>query len=163
MATDFITTVESLEHLGGHYFRIPAAIVEAVGGWNTRLQCTVNDRLTWPCGLTALGEGDGYITLNKTRMTQLKVRAGDEVRLSLTPDNSEYGLEVPEELREVLSLDPEGQRRFDKLVGGKQRFIIRTVVEVKNSQLRIDRALRLIDNLKRLPEGRESFAGLGAK
>lgn len=163
MATVFVTTVESLEHLGGHYFRIPASVVEAVGGWNTRLQCTVNNRLTWPCGLTALREGDGYITLNKTRMMQLKVRVGDEVQLSLSPDDSEYGLDVPEELREVLALDPEGQRRFDRLVGGKQRFIIRTVVEVKNSQLRIDRALRLIDNLKRLPEGKESFAGLAAK
>jgi hypothetical protein len=71
-----------------------------------------------------LGEGKGYITLNNKRMKELGLSIGDWVEVVLNPDESKYGMPVPEELAELLRQDPEGERRFEMLTPGKQRYII---------------------------------------
>jgi len=80
---------------------------------------------------------------------------GDRIKIQLTEDESTYGMPMPEELEEVLRQDEYGKMRFDKLTPGKQRNIIHYVGSVKSSSLRIDRALKLINNLTSLPEGKE--------
>lgn len=89
---------------------------------------------------------------------------GDRIKIQFTEDASRYGMPMPEELEEVLRQDEYGSMRFDKLTPGKKRNIIHFVNSVKSSSLRIERALKLINNLKSLPEGKEK-AGMifGAK
>ena len=158
---EFKTGVYRLPHLGGHYLEIPAAIVIRLGGsFSIRLWCTVNGRVRFQCGLVALGEGTGYISLNSTRMKEIGAKEGDDVSVSLCEDHSEYGVELPAELEELFRQDAEGKKRFDGLVPGKQRFIIRYVSGVKNAQLRVEKAVFVIENLKKLPLGKESFKGM---
>lgn len=153
------TKIYKLEHLVGmHYFEIPASIIKKLGGkLNVRLICTVNGKLSFQCGLMALGEGKAYISINAARMKKLGLKYKDKVTLELKKDESKYGMEISAELTEVLKQDEEGNRRFKMLTPGKQRYIIHYVNTVKNSQLRIDRALLLITNLKKTKEGKESF------
>ncbi|WP_242919952.1 DUF1905 domain-containing protein [Pontibacter liquoris] len=161
-ALQFTTHIYRLEHLlGVHYLLIPQEIVAQLGGkLKLRLLCTVNDTLTFQCGLVALGNGDAYISLNNKRLRQLHLTNGDKVQVALEKDESRYGVEMPEELEELLSQDEAGMQRFQQLSPGKQRYIIQYVGAVKNSQLRIDRALLLIGNLKQLPVGKESFRAM---
>ncbi|MCG9910709.1 MAG: YdeI/OmpD-associated family protein [Flavobacteriales bacterium] len=151
-----------LEHLPGmHCIEIPEHIVQKLGGkFSIRLICTVNGALSFSCGLVALGGGSGYISLNKKRMKELGVKNGDTLRITLQPDDSEYGMEVSEELGEILRQDEEASRRFKALTPGKQRYIIHYVSMVKSSSLRIERGLLLLTNLKKLPEGKETFRGM---
>jgi hypothetical protein len=125
-----------------------------------RLLCKINNYEAFQCGLVALGEGDGYISVNKKRMKDYKLKPGDEVHVLLTKDKSEFGMEVPVELQELFNQDYEGYRRFCLLTPGKQRYIIHYVSSVKSTHLRIDRALLLINNLKSLREGKESFRAI---
>ncbi|GLU54273.1 YdeI/OmpD-associated family protein [Dyadobacter frigoris] len=159
MSVLFKSTIHHLEHLAGtRYLLVPNEIVEKLGGsFSVRLWCTVNEKVKWQCGLVALGTGDAYISINAQRIKQLKAKEGESLTVALEIDDSEYGLEVPEELKELLDQDDEGNRRFNLLVAGKRRFIIRHITAVKSSQLRIERAVTLIENLKRLPAGKESF------
>jgi hypothetical protein len=144
-----------------HYLEVPKKIVQQLGGkLNMRLLCTVNHAISFQCGLMALGEGRAYISLSSKRMKKLGVCFGDEVSVSLQADTSVYGMEMPEELSELLSQDEEGNRRFHLLTKGRQRYIIHYVSSVKSTQLRIDRAIMLIENLKRLPPGKESFRAM---
>ena len=144
--------------MGTHYLEVPPEVIQQLGGkLKQRLRCTLNNTLTFQCGLVALGQGAAYISLNSKRMKEARVKLGDEVSVSLQPDESEYGMEVPEELAELLRQDDEGLHRFRLLTPGKQRYIIQYVASVKSSQLRIDRALLLINNLKTLPVGKENF------
>jgi hypothetical protein len=157
-AIKFTTRIRPLAHLKIDYLEVPKAVVTKIGGTlKQRLLCTVNKTVTWQCGLVALGNGKAYITLNKKIMKQLGVTAGQEVSVSLVKDMSKYGMKMPQELKSLLSQDLEGSRRFHLLVPGKQRYIIYYVSQVKGSQLRIDRAIRLIENLKRTVVGKESF------
>ena len=105
----------------------------------------------------ALSNGDAYITINAKRMKQLHVTFGSKVQIELKKDKSKYGMQMPEELKELLAQDKEGMKRFKLLPPGKQRYIIYYVAMVKSTQLRIDRAILLIENLKKLPIGKESF------
>jgi len=155
----FETKIYKLEHLVGlHYFEIQPSIIKKLGNkLNVRLICTVNGKLSFQCGLMALGEGKAYISINAARMKKLGLKFKDKVTLELKKDESKYGMEVSEELVEVLKQDEEGNKRFNMLTPGKQRYIIHYVNSVKNSQLRIDRALLLITNLKKTKEGKETF------
>jgi hypothetical protein len=155
----FSTHIDVLTHLKGmHYLLIPARVIKKLGGtFNLRLLCTVNNKLQFQGGLVALGNGDAYISITNKRMKELGVACGDEVKLVLKEDESEYGMEVPEELNELLKQDPEGMRRFKKLSMGKRRYVIFYVSQVKSPNKRLERAVLLITNLKKAPEGKETF------
>ena len=104
----FSSTVYKLDHLNTHYIEIPVAIVKKLGGkFNIRLLCTLNNKLTFQCGIVALGEGKGYISLNAKRLTTFHLKKGDAVNVLLKKDDSEFGAEVPEELAEVFAQDQE--------------------------------------------------------
>lgn len=152
-----------LKHVSPGYFRNH----RQKGWWNRkkRLIFKVNGKVEFPCGLMAMKNGTAYISINKKRMKEAGATAGDTVLVELKEDKSKYGMPMPEKLNEVLLSDPEGKERFEKLTPGKQRNIIHFVSSIKSSQLKIDRALKLINNLKLLPAGkekvREIFLGPG--
>jgi hypothetical protein len=160
----FETKIFRLQHLAGHYIDVPASVVKKTG-WTgkQRFVCTVNKGLTWKCGLVAHGGGKAYILLNKKQMQTGKFNVGQEINVALKKDTSKYGMDVPPELKALFAQDAIGKQRFDNLVPGKRRYIIYYINQVKSADLRVERAVRLISNLKRLPEGRESFIGLVAK
>ena len=159
---NYRTQIKKLEHLVSiRYLEVPPAIVKKLGGkFNVRLLCTVNDAITFQGGIVALGKGSAYISFNLKRMKEIGVKDGDTVEVILKPDPSKYGMEIPPELNELFKQDKEGRKRFEGLSPGKQRYIIHYVSAVKNSQKRIDRAILLIENLKKLPKGRESFRAM---
>lgn len=162
---EFRTSIYRLKRLNNMtYLEIPREVVEALGSMSMRLLCTVNGTITYQCGLMALGQGRAYIGINAQRMKKLGLQFGDEVAVKLEKDSSKYGVEVPEEFTELLRQDEEGSRRFHLLTPGMQRYIINHAASAKSSQLRIDRSITMIENLKRQPQGKEEFRDiLGVK
>ncbi len=154
----FASRIGKLDYLMGvHYVEVPTNVVKKLGGLNKqRLLCSINKHPTFQCGMMALGEGRGYITVSKKKLNQFSIALGDVIKVILEPDNSEFGMEVPEELIEIFAQDPEAEKRFMSITPGKQRNIIYYVSGVKNSDKRIERALKLINNLKACPEGKET-------
>ncbi|GAA0894389.1 hypothetical protein GCM10009122_40700 [Fulvivirga kasyanovii] len=159
----FKTTIGQLDYLNMKYLEVPKEVVDEFGTLKIRLVCTVNNSLNFQCGLMALGEGKAYISINAKRMKELGVKLGDEVHVALKKDDSKYGMDVPEELAELLKQDYEGKLRFDKLTPAMQRYIIYHVSGVKSPNLRLDRAIMLIENLKKSVEGKETFRFLLGK
>ena len=152
----FKSVIGSLSYLSMHYLDIPPAVLKKLtNGLKSRWICTVNDSLSFQCGMMPLGKGGAFIMLSKKRMKELNVLLNDKVTVELSPDNSEFGMPVPEELVEVFAQDEVAFRRFSNLTPGKQRSIIHYVSGVKNSQSRIDRALKMADRLKHSSEGKE--------
>jgi len=161
---NFKSHVSRLEWMNLNIIEIPATIVKKAGGISKqRWICTVNKTTSWQCGLVALGEGKAYINLNKKLLKEMNAKEGDEINVSLKKDESEYGMKMSAELKELLSQDKEGKKRYEALVPGKQRYLIYYVQQVKSKELRLERAVRVIENLKKLPKGKESFKGLLAK
>lgn len=113
-----------------------------------RVVCTINGTHTFQCALMPDGKGDFFINLNKDIRKKLGLVLGQEVSIILAPDESEYGLPMPEEFAELLAQDEEGSRRFHALTPGKQRSLIYQVGNVKNPDKRINRGLVILDHLK---------------
>lgn len=157
----FDTTIHHLEYLNMMYLLVPKTVLEQVeGGLKQRLLCSINQGKAFNCGLVSLGNGDAYIGLNATLRKNNKLELGDVVNITIEADTSEYGMQMSEELKEVLAQIPDADRRFHALTKGKQRYIIHYVNGVKSSQKKIERSLLLINNLVKLPEGKEGFDGL---
>ncbi len=158
---NFETEIKSfIEFQGMHYLEVSKENMVALGGkFLRRLVCTVNG-LKYQCAIQSLGNGCGWISLNKARMKALDVEVGSLVLVTLAPDKSKYGLPMPRELREILVKDKEGQRRFENLTPGKKRNILHFVGNHKNKDRRRDRAKLVIKNLKRLKEGKETAAAI---
>ena len=140
-----------------YYLSVQPDVVQALGGkMGVRFLCTIKN-ITWQAGLVALGEGWAYINVTTKRLKEAGLTIGSVVEVQLAPDNSEYGATIPEELQAVFDTDPEGYARFQGLTKGMQRYIIHHADGVKSPQLRIERALMMIENLKKLPVGKEEF------
>jgi hypothetical protein len=92
--------------------------------------------------------GEFYIMVNKEVRTRLQIYSGNTVQVSLKLDDSKYGMAMPEELEEVLRQDPEGDELFHALTPGKQRSLMWQVSKGKDVDLRIHRALIIIQHLK---------------
>lgn len=127
------------------------------GRYNQRVIIRINDQLEWQGGVVAFGDGYGYVTLSKARMKQLDVVVGENVRVSLSKDHSEYGHEFPIELQEIFRQDTEAKQRFEGLTPGKQRTIIYYILQNKQSDKRIEKSLFYMENLKLAPKGKETM------
>jgi hypothetical protein len=165
----FTSTIDLLTSLKLHYVLIPSPILTELndgdekGKFNQRVIVRLNDQVEWQGGIVALREGDGYIAVSQARMKQLKTERYDEVNVQLRKDNSEFGHEFPEELREVFKQDPEAEQRFRGMSPGKQRTIIYYILQVKSSEKRAERSWMFMSNLKLLQKGKETMRGIFGK
>ena len=160
------TTVQQLHHLNYIVVEVPPAILEQLpgkvekGNYNQRLIVRLDDRLQWQCGMLAMGEGSGCIPIQAKRLKALGKTLGDTVRVELFKDESEYGVEVAEELAIYWEQEPEAFRRFSNLTPSVQRYVLNYIITVKSPEKRLERTVLLMRNLLREPEGKETFRGM---
>jgi hypothetical protein len=138
-----------------HHLVVPQQLHASLGGLRARLVCHLLGD-SFSCALMPRGDGEGYVMINKARMKKLNLRPGMELEVTFTPEKEPYGMPMPEVLQAILDTDPEASERFHQLTAGKQRNIIHYVASVKSPDLRIERGLKLLNNLKALPRGKET-------
>lgn len=133
----------------GPYFVIPSDLVEAHLKTTTtkRVTCILNASISIDRAIT-LKDDFYYILMNQEIMKKLKVNFGDTIEIEMQPNVSKYGMEINEELEEVLFQDPEGSDLFHKLTPGKQRSLIFYINKIKSSQLRIERSFVIMEHLR---------------
>ena len=162
-------TVEKLHYLNYVVVEVPPAILEQLpdnngkGGLSQRLIIRVDERVQWQCGLMAKGEGSAYITIHAGRLKELGKEVGDDVSIELFPDDSEFGVEVAEEILAFWEQEPESYRRFMLLIPSVQRYMLTHVLAVKSPEKRAERTVLLLGNLLRSREGTETFRELLGK
>lgn len=133
------------------YLHVPAEIAEPFiteGDLKYRVILTLNDTETWHCALMHRGDGDYFINVNKDIRTRLELEEHTEVTATLKKDTSQYGMELPAELRELFDLDPEGATIFHQLTPGKQRALLYQVAKPKGAATRIRKAVTIVEYLK---------------
>ena len=113
-----------------------------------RIICTINKSLTFHCGMNPK-KTFHYIMIGKDKIKTLNLEIHDEISVEIFPDKSEFGMNVCEELQEVLFSDPDGNSLFEKLTPGKKRGLIYVISKVKNPELRIEKSFVLLEHLKR--------------
>lgn len=148
--------------LWGHHFLVDQSIGnQFVNGNNRRVICTLNSEVSFHCALMPYGNGGYFINVNKEIRDKLKIQTGSLITFSLTKDDSEYGMPLPEELNELWTIDDEGFKYFHKLTPGKQRTLIYIIGKPKSSVIRLNKAIAINEYLKSV-RGKLDFKELNA-
>lgn len=135
---------------GWHFLEVSKEIVARFGfeGKSKRVVCSINGSEGFQCALMPSGD-IFYIIVNKKKRDALGIASGDTVSVELVRDESKYGLPMPDELREVLNQDPEGDRLFHALTAGKQRSLLYYIGNKSTDvDKRIHYSLIVVDHLK---------------
>lgn len=133
--------------LWGLHFEVPAEIAKIfIEGNDRRVICTINNNITLHCALMP-AKNIWFVMLNQQVVKILNQTLGTKITVQIKKDDSEYGMPMPEELKEVLDQQPEADHYFHALTAGKQRTLIYIVAKVKSSDSRIRKALAIADHI----------------
>jgi hypothetical protein len=138
---------------GGYmaYIPIPADVYARFTGKKPpRIVITVNKTVQWKAAIMSLGNGSGFVSVSKKTIKQHGWNSGEPLDILLEDDTDEETFPLPEEMAELLAIDDEARHYYGALTDGKKRSITIYINQTKNAQLRVDRALMISDNLKRL-------------
>jgi Bacteriocin-protection, YdeI or OmpD-Associated/Domain of unknown function (DUF1905) len=134
---------------GMHYIMLNNKDVSALTkNGNKRAICSLNKTVEFHCAIMPKKEGGHFINIGSAICKKLKLKEGAKVSATFIIDKSEYQFEMPEELREVLNTDTKAEKLFHALTDGNQRGLIYLVAQVKSSDKRIERALKIVERLK---------------
>ena len=124
---------------------VAKSILDKIG---KRVLCIVNGKGRIHCAIQRSNSIGYYITVGKATKKKIMAEAGDSLVLEIRKDESAYQAAVPEELSAVLETDEAAIVAFEKLTPGKKRSIIHYISTAKQSDTRINRALKIVDYLK---------------
>lgn len=133
--------------LWGWHFLVPNDIATSlVNGKDRRVICTLDERLVLHAALMP-NKDTWFIMLNKANVKKLNLPPNGEINVLLIKDESEYGMPMADEFREVLDQDAMANDYFHALTPGKQRTLLYLVNSVKNVDSRIRKSLAIADHL----------------
>jgi CRISPR/Cas system-associated exonuclease Cas4 (RecB family) len=89
-----------------------------------------------------------FIHFSKARIKSIGLAPNELIHVEIKKDNSTYQFAICEEFTAVFETDELAQAKFDKLSDGKKRGLIHYVNSAKRVETRINRALKLAENLK---------------
>jgi hypothetical protein len=100
---------------------------------------------------------DGYYLVQLGRSTLKKVKAiyGETVEVKMSADDSEYGYEMPEEMQVLLDQDDEGRRVWEATTPGMKRSLLHYVNSAKSTDVRIKRAILILQRAAELQAEKE--------
>jgi hypothetical protein len=135
--------------LWGWYIPLDDLMVQEIKdrGWK-RLIAYIDDAEPLHCAVVPLGNGLKGITLNKPFVKKNAFVLDQKLHLVIKEDTSKYGMPLSEEFSATLESDPEALVHFENLSPGKQRNLIYFADNVKSSNIRIRRALVVMEHLK---------------
>lgn len=146
MATEFV--LEKFDS-GMHYIMIDKkTVLTLTKNNNKRAICRLNGELEFHCAIMPKKEGGHFINIGLTICKKLNIKEGSKVSATFSIDKTAYQFEMPEELKEVLETDPEADNIFHSLTEGNQRGLIYLVTQVKSSDKKIERALKIAERIK---------------
>jgi len=114
----------------------------------TRILFSINGKGKISRALMPSGDGNYFILINQEICKQYELEPEDEVTLVIEPDDSEYGMPLPEELAELWAVDEEAFRVFHLMTPGKQRGLIYQISKPKGAETRIKKAVQISEYLK---------------
>ena len=133
--------------LWSYYLSVPKSEGSSlIEGDDRRIICTIMGEKIHGA---LMPKGDYFsIYLKKDFMKKHGLSEGENVKIQLEKDRSDYGMPLPPSFQELLFQDVEGSQYFHKLTKGKQRSLIHIVGKVKNVDSQLAKGLAIMHHLK---------------
>ncbi|MBW1296274.1 DUF1905 domain-containing protein [Aquimarina litoralis] len=136
-------TIKQLEKRKGGYFylKFDADVINKFSKKRaTRMICSIDNIVSYRCGLNHLGDGNFYVIVAGKYLEKLQKELGDEVHYTIEEDPDQLGVDMPEVLSVFLEQDLEAKDIFNTITDGKKRSLIYSVIKIKN----IDKQIKII-------------------
>jgi hypothetical protein len=149
MKKPFQSRIEQFEgNLWGLHFKISHDLAEQfLSLKHKRVIVEVNGCEPFRAGIMFLNSGLRFININKRFCKTHDLSLGSRIEGTLSPDESKYGMEMPEEFEIALTMEPEADRYFHALTPGKMRNLIYFCNQTKSSDIRSRRAWVVCNHL----------------
>ncbi len=132
---------------GFYYLNVDASTVKQMSnGKATRLICTIDEIVTFQCGLNHMGDGNFYIILSTKNFKKLKKNVGDPITYELKEDPNPLGVEEPEVLLVLLDQDEQAKGIYENMTDGRKRTLIHSILRVKNIDKKVEMILEFLEN-----------------
>ncbi|MEM9078755.1 MAG: YdeI/OmpD-associated family protein [Bacteroidota bacterium] len=145
-------SIKQLEKRKGGYFylKMDSEIIEQFSRKRaTRLICTIDNNVSYRCGLNHLGDGNYFIILASKYLEKLQKELGDTVEYKIEKDPDQLGIDMPEVLAVFLEQEPESKKIFDELTDGKKRSLIYSILKIKDIDGQVKNIQEFIINERR--------------
>ena len=117
---------------GGYYYLTITA--DIVGKYEkkqaTRLQCIIDQKVSFSCGLNHLGDGNYFIVATR-HVKSLSKQENDVVTFEISEDPNPLGVELPEVLQVLINQYPDAKKIHDSFTDGKKRSLIYSIKVIK--------------------------------
>ena len=145
MKYTFKTYLQKFEQskLWFYHIKIPYEIAIALKKQSKRVVCKLDGKHQFQCAILSAGEEGYFININQAIRKKLKLELNDEIQVSLTPDESKYGISVSEVFTELLNQDPEFNAVFHSLTKGKQRSLLHLIGTYKTEHKKLEKLMVL--------------------
>lgn len=141
--------------MGLHFIEIPATIAEAMfQNFPARAVVKING-VAFHGGVLRRKDGYYLVQMGKATLKRVKASFGEHVEVTLKPDNSEYGYEMPEEMSVLLEQDDEGRRIWEATTPGMKRSLLHYVNSARSTDVRIKRAILILQRAAELQAEKE--------
>ena len=112
-----------------------------------RVAGLLNNKIPFNLAILNLKEGPKYLTVGSMLRKEAKINIGDLVQVSFQLVDPNL-LELPEELEIALAQDEDAQKVVGTFTVGYKRSLAHYINSTKNIDLRIKRALELLEKAK---------------
>lgn len=125
---------------------LPKEVIKELPKGRVRAKGTFN-QAAFALGVQYKKDGARFFVVSHVLRKAAGIRMGDRVEVKFKLVDPEK-VDLPEELEAVLTQDDEGLKAWNTIKPGLQRGIIHFITSTKNIDLRIKRAIQLVDRAK---------------
>lgn len=139
--------LQRMEGKGGWtYAVIPRTIVNSgvPFGW-VRVRGTIDTYEVKAFNLMPIKGGDLFLPVKAEIRKQIKKEAGDHIQVTLFVDN--LPLDIPEELKICLEMEPEASKTFYSYPDGEQKAFVNWIYSAKKDETKVNRIAKTIEML----------------
>lgn len=140
----------TLKKTSNNYYYIPIPLEfgeKLITQYGKRIICQYNGRKIHSAIQKSQQLGY-FIMVGKATLKKLEINDPEQLELLFSKDESTYQMDICEEMATILEQDIEGKEKFESLTKGKQRSLLHYINKAKRTETRIDRGLRIMENLK---------------
>lgn len=114
----------------------------------TRIICTIDNKVSFRCGLNHLGDGNFFIIVASKHLEKLGKNLGDTVEFRIDIDPDQLGVEMPDVLGIFLAQDLDSKAVFEQLTNGKKRSLIYSINKIRDIDTQVQRIIDFLQKEK---------------
>jgi hypothetical protein len=133
---------------GGAFVEVPFDVEKEFGSKRPKIKAVI-EGVPYRGILTRMGTDCHILGIRKEIREQVGKTFGDEVTITVEPDNEPRVIEVPKDLLAEFKKDKEAKELFDKLSYTHQKEYVTWITEAKKEETRQNRILKTIEMLKK--------------